>query len=308
MSTACTFPRGGRRLKDAGRRGVLRLLRRAADRLNFDLVWRDYYSPIPQPTHLTEAIFAARSSLVGVEWREDAQRRFFEEITPEVERFIRCYPDLATSRNGSYEGLDAQVLYAVIRRCRPQRVLEIGSGYSTRVTAAAVRDLRAEGASVEFVAVEPYPSSVLEPLPEGLDRLRTEDVRTLPIAEFERLQANDVLFIDTTHTVKVGSEVNHLLLEVVPRLRPGVVVHIHDIFLPWEYPREWVVDNAFFWSEQYLVYALLLHNSRLEVLLSNHWLQREGGAQLPLHRGGEPPRASGLWVRVTGDDLSRQPD
>src|SRR5207247_5820903 len=86
------------------------------------------------------------------------------------------------------------------------------------------------------------------------------------------LQSGDVLFIDSSHTVKIGGDVNYLFLEVLPRLKPGVIVHVHDIFLPFEYPREWVRDDFRFWAEQYLLQAFLTFNSEFQVLMANNYL------------------------------------
>jgi hypothetical protein len=89
---------------------------------------------------------------------------------------------------------------------------------------------------------------------------------------FERLEAGDILFIDSSHVVKTGSDVNYLFLEVLPRLKPGVVIHVHDIFLPHEFPKAWVMDLHLFWTEQYLLQAFLTHNAEFEVLFANAYM------------------------------------
>jgi len=86
------------------------------------------------------------------------------------------------------------------------------------------------------------------------------------------LQSGDILFIDSSHTVKIGGDVNYLFLEILPRLKPGVIVHVHDIFLPFEYRRDWVMDEFRFWSEQYLLQAFLSFNSEFEVVMANRYL------------------------------------
>lgn len=114
----------------------------------------------------------------------------------------------------------------------------------------------------------------------SLTRLISQPVQTIPISEFEALGRNDILFIDSTHVSKIDSDVNYLLLSVIPHLQSGVVVHFHDIFLPWEYARSWVVDKQIFWNEQYILLAFLLFNERFEVLLANQYLGREHAAVL----------------------------
>jgi hypothetical protein len=114
------------------------------------------------------------------------------------------------------------------------------------------------------------------------------------------LGERDVLFIDSSHTVRAGGDVVHLLCEVVPRLRPGVLVHVHDIYLPYHYPREWFEQLHWYWAEQYLLQALLSGNSRLEVLIGAHALWRERRQQLveliPTVAGSRSPLS--FWIRV----------
>src|SRR5690606_25350779 len=103
----------------------------------------------------------------------------------------------------------------------------------------------------ELTAIEPWPSEALLRGFPGLKELLREDVQNVPLGRFEALEANDILFLDSSHVMKIGSDVQYEFFEIIPRLRPGVLVHFHDIFLPREYPREWVVDDQRFWNEQY---------------------------------------------------------
>jgi hypothetical protein len=158
--------------------------------------------------------------------------------------------------NGQYQAGDAELLYALLRWLRPARVLELGSGFSTLVSEAAL----AANAEGELVSVDPEPRTAVP------GRLERSDVRALPSERFTELEDGDVLFIDTSHIVKLGSEVNRLVLEVLPALAPGVWVHFHDVFLPYEYPRYLLEQEAYF-NEQYLVHAFLLGNEDWEVAL-----------------------------------------
>jgi hypothetical protein len=140
---------------------------------------------------------------------------------------------------------------------------------------------------------------MLTPPPPGLTELRAVAATDLPDELFQELRDGDVLFIDTTHTVKFGSEVNRLVLEVIPRLAPGVLVHFHDIFIPWEYPRRWLTEHAYYWAEQYLVHAFLCENPNWEILVAAHHLHRTHGDRL---RGIVPelsrdPSSGALWIR-----------
>lgn len=262
--------------------------------MNFDLVWRDCYSPIPNMSELPPSAWDAASSLHGVEWRPEDQLARYEAFKPLMEEFDREHLDLATP-NGSYEGLDARVLYATIRAGAPSRVLELGSGYSTLIIARAL-DANANGKPrAEHIVADPVPSPLLSALREDAIDLRAVGAQHLPLEDYAALAEDDVLFIDTTHVVKIGSEVNFLLLEVIPNLASDVLVHLHDIFLPFEYPVIFARDRGFYWNEQYLLQGLLAGNDRLDVLLANHWLQRTSNA---LRGADTQPEASGIWLRT----------
>jgi predicted O-methyltransferase YrrM len=168
--------------------------------------------------------------------------------------------------NDQFPPHDAAVLYAMVRQLRPRRIVEVGCGWSTTVTVAAVRD----GAlDTLLTCIEPYPRPFLRDMAELT--LREEKVEHSPLDLFTDLEAGDICFIDSSHVAKTGSDVVHLLLEVVPRLAPGVVVHVHDIFIPEDYPQGWV-RSGFNWNEQYVLQALLVGNEQAHVLAMNHWL------------------------------------
>ena len=205
------------------------------------------------------------------------------------------------TENPSYSLLDASVHFGMIRALRCRRVLELGSGHSTLLSAQAGRLNAAEGHPLELVVYDPYPGVVDESLP-GLHALHRSPAQQVPLTVFERLEADDVLFVDTTHTVKLGSEVNFILLEILPRLKPGVVVHVHDVFLPFEYPQTWIRELGLYWNEQYLLQAFLAHNESWEVLAAVHALSRlradELTALLPTQHANRTDGGS-FWMRRT---------
>ena len=122
------------------------------------------------------------------------------------------------------------------------------------------------------MAYEPWPNAILRAGLPGLTRLEPRRAQEIPAEAFDALEADDILFIDSSHVVQVGGDVTHLFLQVLPCLKPGVVVHVHDIFLPHDYPRAWVMEHHRFWTEQYLLHAFLLFNRGFEVLLAPAWL------------------------------------
>lgn len=169
--------------------------------------------------------------------------------------------------NDQFPPHDAAVLYAMICHLRPARIVEVGCGWSTTVTARAIEDARTGS---ELTCVDPFPRDFLHSI-DAIAELRAERVEHTPMAVFEALGAGDVLFIDSSHVAKTGSDVVHQLLEVLPRLVDGVVVHVHDIFIPEDYPKAWV-GAGFGWNEQYLLQAFLSGNRDVEILAMNHWL------------------------------------
>ena len=238
----------------------------------------DFYQPIPNTRTLDEELWQQRSELVGIDLNTEAQ---LELLTQRFPRFRSEYDALpheqppAAERfyltNGMFDGTDALAYYCMIRHFEPRLIVEIGSGLSTRLAAEAA--LRNGATSV--IAVDPHPSEIVSRGFDGLTALKQERVEQLELAFFDQLEANDVLFIDSSHVSKVGGDVNVLFLEILPRLKSGVLVHVHDIFLPAGYPREWIVEKGRFWSEQYLLQAFLTFNDSWEVLLANFHLGSE---------------------------------
>ena len=223
-----------------------------------------------------EAAPVARS-LPGIDLDPDRQFALLESMLP-------GYADLPWSagpdghhrfhyENRNYEYSDAIFYAAVLRRFRPSRVIEIGSGFSSAL-AMDVNDLFLDG-TVTFTFVEPYPDDRLLRL-VGSDelgaRLVAKRLQDVDDAIFAELGANDVLFIDSTHVGRAGSDVNHLIFDVLPMLAPGVLVHVHDVFHPFEYPPDWLRSGRG-WNEAYLVRAFLEFNDAFEVVLFNTYLE-----------------------------------
>jgi predicted O-methyltransferase YrrM len=273
-------------------------LRRGAARIGLDVVARTFYSPVPDLERLAPGTFDRVSELPGLAWDLDAQLAFLRDrVAPAMAGFAAppgYDPDSA------YNAADAAVLYGMLRGLRPSRVVELGSGQSTLVMALAARENAADGDPLALESFDPYPGVAQPPL-AGLAALERVPAQEVPLTVFEALGPGDVLFVDTTHTVKLGSDVNHIVLEVLPRLRPGVIVHLHDIFLPFEYPRVWPERYGLYWSEQYLVQAFLAFSSGYDVLAAVHALQRrrpaEAGELLPAAVGERVGAA--FWVRRT---------
>lgn len=168
---------------------------------------------------------------------------------------------------------DAEILYNVVIHFKPTRVIEVGAGYSTRMMKLALDTNRNEGVAAKHSCIEPYENPWLEEL--GIDEVIRERVEDVNLEIFDELKQNDILFIDSSHVLRTGGDVFTEYLHIIPKLNPGVLVHIHDIFLPYEYPRKWIVNKRQFWTEQYLLQAFLAFNSEFEVLLSVNYLAKQ---------------------------------
>jgi hypothetical protein len=155
----------------------------------------------------------------------------------------------------------------------------------------------AEGIRSRFQAFDPFPIAVDESL-AGLSALRRIPAQDVPEEVFSELKSGDILFVDTTHTVKIGSDVNRIILRILPLLAPGVIVHFHDICLPYEYPRYLLEDYALYWAEQYLLQAFLAMNPSFEVLYATDALCRDRRAEIAgTGLAGPSESGSSFWIR-----------
>lgn len=234
----------------------------------YAVVPRDFNSPLPEIERLDDDFWDSPRSMPGVDLAiEEAIELLTERLAPYVREFQRP-PDRPgyTFASGLYAVIDAEILYAMIRWLKPRVVFELGSGASSHFIQMAARRNTSEGRRLDHRIFDPYPFTA-SPLGavDGavVAGVRAEDLD--PALVTEVLAEGDVLFVDTTHTVKTGGDVDHIFSAIIPRLAPGVWVHVHDVFLPYEYPRVWVVNDRRLWAEQYLVQAFLTFNSAFRV-------------------------------------------
>ncbi|MDA8033699.1 MAG: class I SAM-dependent methyltransferase [Actinomycetota bacterium] len=262
-----------------------------------------FYSPVPDLAEVDRdaaRLFAPRRTLPGVDLREEDQVALFGKLAA-LSRAdpLPAGPEAGTryfTDNPNYGVGDASILQAMLRHLRPRRYLEVGSGWSTAL--ALDTSERFLGGTLSVTAIEPYPDLLR-------DRLRPGDpvtileapVQSVPLSRFEELEAGDVLFVDSSHVLKTASDVHFLYTAVLPVLAPGVVVHVHDMFWPFEYLRHWIEEGRA-WNECYLVHAFLAHNDAYEVLLFNHFLAQVRpevlDAELPVMRDNP---GGALWLR-----------
>jgi predicted O-methyltransferase YrrM len=273
-----------------------------------------FYSPIPSledvRQHAASVFDTTSRTVAGVDLNEDSQVALFRELA-------RYYPDEPFARdrqpglrfhlhNPAFTYCDAILYYCMLRHVRPRRVIEVGSGYSSCLLLDT--NERAFRHAISCTFIEPYPK-LLHSLISDDDRARIRviptNVQEVPAAVFDELAPDDILFIDSSHVSKTHSDVNYLFFEILPRLQSGVYVHVHDVFFPFEYPREWVFQGRA-WNEAYLVRAFLQYNDRFEIQLFNSFLEtfhRDLVAELmPLctnyvEATMAPTSAQSLWLR-----------
>jgi hypothetical protein len=174
--------------------------------------------------------------------------------------------------NRGFGAGDAEYWYQLIRAVKPARLIEVGSGNSTLMAIKAIQKNREEDASYDckHVCIEPYEMPWLEQTGVSVIRKKVEDIE---LSFFSELRENDIFFIDSSHIIRPQGDVLFEYLEILPRLNKGVIVHIHDIFSPNNYPEEWLVERVVFWNEQYLLEAFLTHNTSWKVLGALNYLQ-----------------------------------
>jgi len=181
--------------------------------------------------------------------------------------------------NGSFGSGDAEFLYSMIRVFKPKRFLEVGSGNSTLLARSAINMNKAEDPAYTcaHTCIEPYEAPWLERL--GVEVIR-RPVEQIDKQVFAQLEENDILFIDSSHIIRPQGDVLFLHLEVIPSLRPGVLIHVHDIFTPRDYLEEWILDQVKLWNEQYLLEALLSDNPRIEIVGALNFLKHHYPAEI----------------------------
>ncbi len=265
-----------------------------------------YYEPLFTTSVLKKPLFSERS-LPGIDMNDHGQLAILKKFTFGEELLRLRTTSLTNSgpqfsfANTSFGSGDSEYLYNVIRLLKPKRLLEVGCGNSTLMARNAININREDDPSYEcsHICIEPYEVSWLEKLPVKVIRQPVEDVDK---SLFSELQENDILFIDSSHIIKPQGDVLFLFLEIIPSLRPGVLIHVHDVFTPRDYLKEWVTQQVKFWNEQYLLEALLTDTKSLEIVGALNYLKHkypnELSAACPVLRTEIRHREPGsIWIR-----------
>jgi len=257
-----------------------------------------YYEPIPDFRTVKREQVDRRRTPIGIEFRWEEQLKLLRQLTFKYEKELRNLSrDSFNFDNDYFGGIDAALYYSLIRHLAPKRVIEIGSGQSTRIANLAFTRNQAEDKPGRLTCIEPNPERLVgQELEIELLQQRVEEI---PRDYFACLEANDILFIDSTHTVKFGSDVCYEFLEILPTLKPGVWVHVHDIFFPNDYPAEWILERRLALNEQYLLEAFLSFSNAYSVELANHWLSLDYPDALTalFPEASKTTTASSFWMQ-----------
>jgi hypothetical protein len=278
-------------------------------KFGFQPVRLHYYQPIPRYETLPDSIFTDVQTLPGIPIVRDrfsaTLKRLSEKATEAQWSDKAGTPGQYHTNNDNFGFSSAALLHTMIRTHNTRKIVEIGGGFSSLISLHALR--LNHGDDFRFDCVEPYPRPWLEKTLRAQPgaRLLKQPVEQLDPDMLADLAENDILFIDSSHCVRLASDVNFLYLQVIPRLKPGVIVHIHDIYIPYEYPRmHFYGRQKLFWNEQYLLQALLTNNPRLEVILPGYFVQkdmeRDFTSAFPDYDPARHRKTSSFWIRVRG--------
>jgi hypothetical protein len=239
-----------------------------------------YHNPIPNKKEVEETHDSSLlNNLEGIDYD-------FENQIPILEKLYQHYSELPWDfindqkntlfryklKDSYYRYSDAIFLFLIMREFKPKKVIEIGSGFST-ATMLDTNDLFFKENKIEFTFIEPNPYDRLENLITDEDRMNCkilpQRVQEVDISIYKELKENDILFIDSSHVSKCGSDLNFIMFNILPILNKGVLIHFHDVFYPFEYPKHWILEEKFYWNECYILRSFMMYNKNFDILFFN---------------------------------------
>jgi predicted O-methyltransferase YrrM len=254
-----------------------------------------FYSPIPNVTKLDSSVYNKVFDCKGVDWNLDVQFNLLKNIIP---KYIR---EFTPTPNSGLSLVDSFMLYAMVRENKPSIIIEVGGGNSTIIIQEAIEKNKSEGVTCVHHCIEPYPKNYIKKICSSSFSLidsRLQDV------DIDLLSSADLLFIDSSHVSKIDSDVNRLVLEVIPRLKKGCLIHFHDIMFPNDYPKEWVENGNMFWNESYLLHSFMLFNSSFNIVWASRFIQLYHIDLLKdcFSYFKDSHRLSSFWIKKTSGD------
>ena len=279
---------------------------RALQRIGFHVQRNDYYSPLNDCDFLEKNpdLWNNPETPAEIDWQLEEQLQVAREVAPFVGELqsIPAHPPTDCSsfgwKNNFWENADALFQYGLVRSRRPKRYVEIGCGWSSLLLKKALAHNAEEGHHTRVTLIEPFPNqAIFKHLPRDW-KIHRAILQRASFEVFDQLEAGDFLFYDGSHCSKVASDVNWFFFKILPRLKPGVIIHIHDISLPQEYPPPWIFDRGQTWNEQYVLQAFLMHNQAYKILVANRYLFCHRPDELEkLFQKIQPVHGSSFWMQ-----------
>jgi hypothetical protein len=243
-----------------------------------------FYSPVVNPDDLNskqDELWLATPCVLGIDFNDIYHKKVLNEFFPkyishykyeEKQESTQSDTEFYT-QNSQFSWLDSRTLFVLLNKWKPKKVIEVGSGFSSLLTADVNHKMLNN--SIDFSCIEPYPREFLKKKIPGLNKVIVEKVENVEKSVFTDLESGDILFIDSSHVSKTGSDVNFLFFEILPILKKGVRIQFHDIYLPFEYDKSWVLVENRSWNEQYLLRALLMYSDTFKVLFGCSYAQNK---------------------------------
>lgn len=243
--------------------------------MGFHITSVHFYEPIPDTRTLKNSIWNKHSELAGINLNLKSQLDLLSKFSRLFKKEYTLIPLNKTEspmdyfiNNGGFESVDGETFYCMLRYFKPSKLFEIGSGNSTLLATKALGENLRLGHKTKYTIFDPFPNKLIK----SNRKVTKKKVEEIPLEQFGQLKENDILFIDSSHVVRIGGDVLFEILEVLLRLKKGVIVHFHDIFLPSNYPKDQVLKSYVFFSEQYLLQAFLTNNESYKVLFAASFL------------------------------------
>ena len=280
------------------------------EKRGFHISLNHFYHPIPELSTLDEKYWTKWSLLEGIKtnlpYQTDLLAKFKEQFSEEFNSFPINKEDINNPweyyvQNHNFTSVDGEILYCMIRKYKPNHIIEIGSGYSSFLISKALEINSKEDDNYlpDFVSIEPYPRAFFKTNVPLLNNLIERQVQDVDLFIFKKLTENDILFIDSTHMMKYGSDVEFELFNILPVLQIGVIIHFHDIFWPKSYPKKWIEEYGWFWNEQYFLQSFLMFNDSFEILWSSSMMHSNFSMSLSdtFKSYSDKENPGSLWLR-----------
>jgi predicted O-methyltransferase YrrM len=280
---------------------------RKLQRLGFHVQKNDYYSPLNDCDFLETNKDLWKDTVLlpsSIDWRMESQLEVLRDLSVYLTELSDVPNDPPSDcsefgwNNDFWNNADALVQYGLIRARKPRRYVEVGCGWSSLLLKLALELNLSDGTETAVTLVEPFPNKLLFSNLPTRWAVHQTILQRVDLGIFDRLEAGDFLFYDGSHCAKAASDVNYFFFKILPRLKPGVIIHLHDIFLPEEYPESWIFERGQTWNEQYLLQAFLMNNSAYSILIANRFLLNCQPVELETHfKGIQPILGCSFWMQ-----------